>query len=57
MKTTTIPHIETDYWVCGVCTTKITMYDLHGAPVEWKEKCPFCNREIQWERVVRKEQE
>lgn len=49
------PYIRCGHWVCGVCASKITEYDLHGSPVEKKDVCPFCKRHITWEKVLTQE--
>ena len=53
MTDTTKPYIKSGSWVCGVCSSAITPYDLHGSPVEWKDECPYCKRKIEWEKVVK----
>lgn len=52
MTDTTKPYIKSGSWVCNVCATSITPYDLHGSPVELKDKCPYCKREIEWSEVL-----
>ena len=55
MINTSKPKVQNGIWICGVCATPISKVSMHGGPVDMNEKCPFCERTLDWEQALKKD--